>query len=85
MVPIPLAAFIFVVAVTRYVSAGSLLVTIIFLAEVICFGQRGDLRWRSLCVRIISGDVFTDGTGMVEASCKYKETVEWNREQNRVF
>ena len=48
MVPIPLAAFIFVVAVTRYVSAGSLLVTIIFLAEVICFGQRGDLRWRSL-------------------------------------
>lgn len=39
MVPIPLAAFIFVVAVTRYVSAGSLLVTIIFLAEVICFGQ----------------------------------------------
>ena len=41
MVPIPLAAFIFVVAVTRYVSAGSLLVTIIFLAEVICFGQRG--------------------------------------------
>ena len=31
MVPIPLAAFIFVVAVTRYVSAGSLLVTIIFL------------------------------------------------------
>lgn len=48
MVPIPLAAFIFVVAVTRYVSAGSLLVTIIFLAEVICFGQMGDLRWRSL-------------------------------------
>jgi len=41
MVPIPLAAFIFVVAVTRYVSAGSLLVTIIFLAEVICFGQMG--------------------------------------------
>ena len=39
----------------------------------------------ALCVRIISGDVFTDGTGMVEASCKYKETVEWNREQNRVF
>ncbi len=39
--PIPLAAFIFVVAVTRYVSAGSLLVTIIFLAEVICFGQMG--------------------------------------------
>ena len=35
------AAFIFVVAVTRYVSAGSLLVTIIFLAEVICFGQMG--------------------------------------------
>ena len=86
MVPIPLAAFIFVVAVTRYVSAGSLLVTIIFLAEVICFGQRGGIcDGAALCVRIISGDVFTDGTGMVEASCKYKETVEWNREQNRVF
>ena len=39
----------------------------------------------ALCVRIISGDVFTDGTGMVEASCKYKEAVEWNREQNRVL
>ena len=41
LLAIPLAAFIFVVAVTRYVSAGSLLVTIIFLAEVICFGQMG--------------------------------------------
>ena len=39
MVPIPLAAFIFVVAVTRYVSAGSLLVTILFLGEVVYFGQ----------------------------------------------
>lgn len=41
MVPIPLAAFIFVVAVTRYVSAGSLLVTILFLGEVVYFGQTG--------------------------------------------
>ena len=41
MAPIPLAAFIFVVAITRYVSVGSLLVTVIFLAEVIFFGQTG--------------------------------------------
>ena len=94
MVPIPLAAFIFVVAVTRYVSAGSLLVSkTIIRTNHLLFSCRGDMfradggicDGAALCVRIISGDVFTDGTGMVEASCKYKETVEWNREQNRVF
>ncbi len=41
MAPIPLAAFILVVAISRYVSAGSLLVTIIFLGEVIYCGQMG--------------------------------------------
>lgn len=41
MAPIPLLAFVLVVAVTRYVSAGSLLVTVIFLAEVIFCGQTG--------------------------------------------
>lgn len=38
---VPLAAFIVVVLLTRYVSVGSLLVTVIFLAEVIFWGQTG--------------------------------------------
>lgn len=41
MVLICLLVFIGVVAVTRYVSVGSLLVVTIYLAEVVIYGQRG--------------------------------------------
>lgn len=37
-----LAAFILIVAVTRFVSLGSLAVAVIFLASMVFFGQRGD-------------------------------------------
>lgn len=54
MVPIPLAAFIFVVAVTRYVSAGSLLVTILFWAKWSILDRPVDFRWRShICMNCI--------------------------------
>ena len=41
MVLICLAAFVGVVGITRYVSLGSLLVVIIYLAEVVIYGQMG--------------------------------------------
>ncbi|MBU3839886.1 MAG: glycerol-3-phosphate acyltransferase, partial [Candidatus Ruminococcus intestinipullorum] len=41
MAPLPLAIFIIVVLITRYVSAGSLLVSLIFLGEVIYCGASG--------------------------------------------
>lgn len=41
MVLICLAAFVVVVAVTRYVSLGSLVIVVIYLAEVIYLGQSG--------------------------------------------
>lgn len=41
MVLICLAAFIIVVAVTRYVSLGSLVVVLLYLAEVVTYGQMG--------------------------------------------
>ena len=42
MVLICLLVFIGVVAVTRYVSVGSLLVVTIYLAEVVIYGQMGE-------------------------------------------
>lgn len=41
MVLICLAVFIGIVAITRYVSAGSLAVVVIYLAEVVIYGQMG--------------------------------------------
>lgn len=41
MVPIPLAAFVISVALTRYVSLGSLLASALFFFEVFLFGQLG--------------------------------------------
>ena len=43
MVLICLVAFVGVVGITRYVSLGSLLVVIIYLAEVVIYGQMGGL------------------------------------------
>lgn len=41
MVPIPLAAFVITVVLTRYVSLGSLLASALFFFEVFLFGQLG--------------------------------------------
>lgn len=41
MVPIPLAAFLIAVLLTRYVSLGSLLVSALFFLEVLFYGQLG--------------------------------------------
>ena len=41
LVPIPLAAFLIAVVITRYISLGSLLASSMFFLEVIVFGQLG--------------------------------------------
>lgn len=41
MIPIPLLAFAITVAFTRYVSLGSMLAYVMFLCEVVLFGQMG--------------------------------------------
>ena len=42
MVLICLAAFVSVVAITRYVSLGSLVVVVIYLVEIVVYGQMGN-------------------------------------------
>lgn len=41
MIPIPLLAFIITVVFTRYVSLGSMIAYVMFLCEVVLFGQMG--------------------------------------------
>lgn len=41
MIPIPLLAFIITVVLTRYVSVGSLIAYVMFLCEVVMYGQMG--------------------------------------------
>ena len=50
MTAVCLLVFVLIVAVTRFVSLGSLVVVTIFLAFMVFFGQRGDYGLEAACL-----------------------------------
>ena len=68
---ITLAFFAVPVAVTRYISLGSLLAYAAFFIEMVVFGQLG---W------FVHTGIPSDGTCMVASPCEYQKTSERNRE-----
>lgn len=58
MIPLPLIVFVLIVALTRYISVGSLVVSVVFFIEVVQFGEMGFFEMTAACRYELYGLVF---------------------------
>lgn len=72
LVPIPLAAFLIAVLMTRYISLGSLLASSMFFLEVIVFGQLG---WFHMSLNYLIELYVLTGLLMVLAWVRHKDNI----------
>lgn len=72
LVPIPLAAFLIAVLMTRYISLGSLLASSMFFLEVIVFGQLG---WFHMSLHYLIELYVLTGLLMVLAWVRHKDNI----------
>lgn len=72
LVPIPLAAFLIAVVMTRYISLGSLLASSMFFLEVVVFGQLG---WFHMSLNYLIELYVLTGLLMILAWIRHKDNI----------